>query len=235
MTEVLSVPMHMDAYYRPSTSPRRRTSQPASYSNSSSSTPLSIPRSHLHQHKPLDTPQAYGSIHASSIRHSSSVISRVPVPPQPDRGQFFLGDAYDDMADEELDFPTYDYAETITPTASPNMDEAPSPYTASSLTTSLASSTTSSSIVSGVPSRQDSPEPVVYTSLDDNTIKPEPSRHVDYLSHEWKEEEIWSSWRYMVSKRDVYQNSARLENASWRTWAKCKYKLKTVSPEKLNW
>lgn len=70
---------------------------------------------------------------------------------------------------------------------------------------------------------------------DDSLVREEPSRHVDYLSHEWKEEDIWASWRYMVTKRKVYSNAARLENASWRTWIKKKYNLKTVSPAKLNW
>ena len=70
---------------------------------------------------------------------------------------------------------------------------------------------------------------------DDQAIEDEPTRHVDYLSHEWKEEDIWSSWRYIVTKRKVYSNSVRLENASWRTWVKAKNNLKTVSPETLNW
>lgn len=73
------------------------------------------------------------------------------------------------------------------------------------------------------------------TAGDDTAIENEPTRHVDYLSHNWKEEDIWASWRHVVAKRKVYSNSARLENASWRTWAKCKYQLKTVSPETLNW
>ncbi|EWC45948.1 hypothetical protein DRE_04741 [Drechslerella stenobrocha 248] len=73
------------------------------------------------------------------------------------------------------------------------------------------------------------------SAIDDITLREEPSRHVDYLSHEWKEEDIWASWRYMIGKRKVYDNAARLENASWRTWMKAKNKLKTVSPEKLNW
>lgn len=73
------------------------------------------------------------------------------------------------------------------------------------------------------------------TAGDDSAIESEPTRHVDYLSHNWKEEDIWSSWRHIVSKRNVYPNSSRLENASWRTWAKSKYRLKTVSPETLNW
>jgi hypothetical protein len=55
------------------------------------------------------------------------------------------------------------------------------------------------------------------------------------LSHNWKEEDIWSSWKHIVSAKGQYNNSARLENASWRTWIKAKNKLKTVSPETLNW
>jgi hypothetical protein len=65
---------------------------------------------------------------------------------------------------------------------------------------------------------------------------PAPSRQVDYLSHDWQEPDIWASWRYIRKERAGYpQNAARLENASWRTWAKSKYKLKTITPETLNW
>lgn len=72
-------------------------------------------------------------------------------------------------------------------------------------------------------------------SSDDASVESEPERHVDYLSHDWREEDIWTSWRYVVSRRDRYSNGVRLENASWRTWAKSKYQLQTVSPETLNW
>jgi len=72
-------------------------------------------------------------------------------------------------------------------------------------------------------------------SADDTSLEDEPSRHVDYLSHDWREEDIWSSWRYVTSRRNDYSNSVRLENASWRTWAKAKNNLKTISPESLNW
>ncbi|GCB24058.1 uncharacterized protein C227.15 [Aspergillus awamori] len=72
-------------------------------------------------------------------------------------------------------------------------------------------------------------------AADDSTIEDEPSRHVDYLSHEWRQEDIWASWRYVVARRNVYDNGTRLENASWRTWAKLKLNLGTVSPEALNW
>ncbi|KAH6953888.1 hypothetical protein BKA56DRAFT_638212 [Ilyonectria sp. MPI-CAGE-AT-0026] len=73
---------------------------------------------------------------------------------------------------------------------------------------------------------------------DDSATTANPWRHVDYLSHDWKEEDIWSSWKYITTRRreyPEYPNSSRLENASWRAWIKCKYKLKTVSPETLNW
>ncbi|EDO17583.1 hypothetical protein Kpol_1061p5 [Vanderwaltozyma polyspora DSM 70294] len=75
---------------------------------------------------------------------------------------------------------------------------------------------------------------------DDNDVMREPQTHVDYLSHHWNESEISNSWKYIIlkkKKRDVIDsvNSARLENASWRTWAKARNNLKTVSPEIVNW
>src|SRR5271154_273739 len=70
---------------------------------------------------------------------------------------------------------------------------------------------------------------------DDQAMEREPARHADYLAHEWKLEDIWSSWRYVVARRRVYSDSVRLENASWRTWAKAKDNLRTVTPESLNW
>ncbi|PVH68578.1 hypothetical protein DL98DRAFT_630195, partial [Cadophora sp. DSE1049] len=82
--------------------------------------------------------------------------------------------------------------------------------------------------------RQYSLEPVRWAE-DDTAICTQPSRHVDYLSHHWREEDIWSSWKHIVSKRGEYRNSARLENASWRAWMKSKNKLNTVSPDTLDW
>lgn len=72
-------------------------------------------------------------------------------------------------------------------------------------------------------------------SEDDTNLRPEPSQHVDYLSYDWKEEDIWSSWRHIVEHRSVYGERSRLENASWRQWAKLQYRLRTVTPESLNW
>lgn len=72
-------------------------------------------------------------------------------------------------------------------------------------------------------------------SWDDISVEEEPSRHVDYLSHKWSEEDIWASWRYVTARKTIYSNGVRLENASWRTWAKAKYSLGTIAPETLNW
>ncbi|CAH2355480.1 resistance to glucose repression protein 1 [[Candida] railenensis] len=70
---------------------------------------------------------------------------------------------------------------------------------------------------------------------DDTDIKEEPSQHVDYLSHQWDVSDISKSWRYIIQKRRDVADSARLENASWRTWAQRRSNLKTISPEAVNW
>lgn len=71
---------------------------------------------------------------------------------------------------------------------------------------------------------------------DDALIESKPPHIcVDYLSHEWKDEDMWNSWKAMTKRKNEIANGVRLENASWRTWAKQRGKLKTVSPDTLNW
>jgi hypothetical protein len=70
---------------------------------------------------------------------------------------------------------------------------------------------------------------------DDSAVSSGPSQQVDYLSHDWKEDDIWSSLRYMNSKKGDFANNARLENALWRNWMKVRNKLRTILPEELNW
>ncbi|KAI9033919.1 hypothetical protein CLU79DRAFT_883008 [Phycomyces nitens] len=62
-----------------------------------------------------------------------------------------------------------------------------------------------------------------------------PEMCVDYLSYHFDEMDLAASWRVMTKQKKDIVNGLRLENASWRTWAKQKNKLKTVSPETLNW
>jgi hypothetical protein len=133
----------------------------------------------------------------------------------------------DENDEDQIVFPSYDdvgyygQVEDLEPPASPR--------TGDSYTVSPTSNSTSTNV-----SRPESPDLIEHAE-DDTAVRIQPSRHVDYLSHNWKEEDIWSSWKLIVSKRKAYNNSARLENASWRTWTKSKNKLKTVSPETLNW
>ncbi|KAH7890868.1 hypothetical protein F5I97DRAFT_99932 [Phlebopus sp. FC_14] len=70
---------------------------------------------------------------------------------------------------------------------------------------------------------------------DDSTLSDLPRGQVDYLSHEWREEDVWRSWRSMTRQKNEIANGVRLENASWRTWWKQRNGLKTVTPETLNW
>ncbi|TVY73301.1 Uncharacterized protein LSUE1_G009126 [Lachnellula suecica] len=164
-------------------------------------------------------PSSPRTIHADS---TSPSFSSTPA------SSISLDASCDDETDEDqIAFPSYDdvgyygQIEDLEPPASPR--------TGDSYTVSPTSVSTSTNV-----SRPGSPDPVEHAD-DDTAVRTQPSRHVDYLSHNWKEEDIWSSWKLIVSHRKAYNNSARLENASWRTWTKSKNKLKTVSPETLNW
>ncbi|KAK7177837.1 hex2 protein [Paraphaeosphaeria sporulosa] len=75
----------------------------------------------------------------------------------------------------------------------------------------------------------------VQVSEDDMNLRPGPSKYVDYLSYDWKEEDVWVSWRHIVQHRSMYREGSRLENASWRQWAKSQFRLRTVTPDSLNW
>ena len=78
---------------------------------------------------------------------------------------------------------------------------------------------------------------------DDSTVPTQEAMiQVDYLSHPWLEEDVARSWSNIKSQQSREKNSAadlsnmlRLENASWRTWWKQRNKLKTISPQTLNW
>jgi hypothetical protein len=70
---------------------------------------------------------------------------------------------------------------------------------------------------------------------DDSSVSALPRGQVDYLSHNWEEEDVWRSWQKMARHHGDVADAVRLENASWRIWWKKKNKLKTVAPETLNW
>ncbi|TGO17939.1 hypothetical protein BTUL_0013g00110 [Botrytis tulipae] len=83
------------------------------------------------------------------------------------------------------------------------------------------------------------PEPTepcdITETVDDLGVRVKPSHHVDYLAHDWPEEDLWASWKFIQSHRTAYENSKRLENASWRGWAKKRSNLKTIDPSTFGW
>lgn len=63
----------------------------------------------------------------------------------------------------------------------------------------------------------------------------QPEVCVDYLSYKFDEMDLAASWRVMTKQKKDVVDGIRLENASWRTWAKQRNNLKTISPQTLNW
>ena len=161
----------------------------------------------------------------SSRRSSTDVFSQAPSFSSTSLNSDLLFNDNTDSEDDDITFPSYDRLQISIPNSAyknanngTKEDENEPPETSTTTDTTLS----------------ESPLPTP-TVADDTMIREEPSRHVDYLSHEWREEDIWASWRHIVSQRKVYGQESRLENASWRTWAKSKYRLPTVAPERLNW
>jgi hypothetical protein len=79
------------------------------------------------------------------------------------------------------------------------------------------------------------PSPDLPPIIDDTALRPEPSKHVDYLSHNWEELEVATAWRGIVGNRKTYGERSRLENASWRGWTKHRLHLPTVDAKSINW
>ncbi|KAL8901050.1 MAG: hypothetical protein Q9207_005399 [Kuettlingeria erythrocarpa] len=233
MAQVLSFPSHADRVSHFGSSALQRS--PSHSSLLLQNQPLySNPSTHQ---KPSYPPLGYDN------RPSNSLPSSAPSSPPLSQPQFSNQPSYTStpssslsldeecpVEDEDIQFPSYSDEASRTqkpPTEPPGIpQETPSLLAASSDGTL---SSTSSRNTKGHKLRSSG------SAGDDMQLQRVPTRHVDYLSHNWKEEDIWSSWRHIVSRRNSYGNSTRLENASWRTWAKSKNRLKTVSPETLNW
>lgn len=103
-------------------------------------------------------------------------------------------------------------------------------------TKSLVASLSTASLTSLGSSQPTEPEHVERAE-DDTAVLATPSKHVDFLSHEWTEDELFATWKYLKAKssRKVYNNSTRLINASWRLWMKERYQLETTEPKSINW
>ncbi|KAH7364728.1 hypothetical protein BKA65DRAFT_143753 [Rhexocercosporidium sp. MPI-PUGE-AT-0058] len=91
--------------------------------------------------------------------------------------------------------------------------------------------------------------PTITETRDCSALCLQPCGNVNYLLHQWQEEDVSASWKHLVTKRktwcDISQldhsswkrhnTVARLENSSWRTWSKLRFGLRTVSPKTINW
>jgi hypothetical protein len=238
------------SHFRPSSELRRSHSQTGFGTQTKNCSPSSA--SGLRRSPAIDTSQSIGDVFSSSSPHvyTGSLPSSAPSSPRamhsestdlscastPTSNLSFPSDfddtlAVNDSDDEEFGYPSFLPNKLfIHPEIHPddNLEPPPSPRTGDSYTVSPADHD------SDTTSRPDSPDFSEHAE-DDTAVTAKPSRQVDYLSHDWREEDIWSSWRYIVSRRGEYANSARLENASWRTWMKAKNNLRTISPETLNW
>jgi hypothetical protein len=84
--------------------------------------------------------------------------------------------------------------------------------------------------VVGSPSSSAPNSTTTIDASNDAAVRGQPSRYIDYLSHDWNRVDIWLSW-----KHTVYSSSQRVENALWRAWTASSYRLKRVPPEALNW
>ncbi|KAI9691297.1 MAG: hypothetical protein M1820_009795 [Bogoriella megaspora] len=225
MAEVISVPRQPDGhpYFSPAPSLRRSnpsstslaTYSPNSYSRTSSPKPRT---STEHAEGILISPPAtyIPSPPQSSPTELSNSSSFVSTPASS------LSSGINTSDEDDLSFPSYN-----DDTSFPALEEEPPcpPNTASDRSPS-------ETIKSISPPHS----PILQQpAIDDTAVRIAPSQHVDYLSHNWQEEDILSSWRHITSNRKIFGERSRLENASWRTWAKSKYRLRTVSPETLNW
>ncbi|CZT02832.1 uncharacterized protein RCO7_05959 [Rhynchosporium graminicola] len=85
---------------------------------------------------------------------------------------------------------------------------------------------------------------------DCEALEVQPCGNVNYLLHQWREEDVSASWKHVVSKSKSWNEDVssldsskwkrhnivrRLENSSWRTWSKLRFGLRTVHPKTINW
>lgn len=182
---------------------------------------------------------------ASSLSTTPSSLSST--------GSLSLCSLKEDKSDAEIDFPSYDDATSCQSCVTIGIDAAlaltapPSPIL-EPVSDAMASGALPD--VDGEPlSRTVSRGEIHVGARDDFALNIQPFRNVNYLTHDWCEEDIPSTWRYVVSRRadwaetatrrksiwKPFNNIPRYENALWRSWAQRRFQLETVSPDTINW
>lgn len=193
MTEVLQVPRQPDgqSYYQNAGIRRSPPSSSSLFLDTSPlpSSPKTLATPHAeHQERSNGKgPSSLPPSAASSFETVSSASSR-------DSTLDSLNSSVESdlSVDTDIDFPNYDEVSfggghtSRVPPSSPAHGEDSIDGTPESATTDTTLS--------------DSPLPTP-TVADDTAVKDDPSRQVDFLSHEWREEDIWASWRHIVSQR----------------------------------
>ncbi|KUJ18702.1 uncharacterized protein LY89DRAFT_732255 [Mollisia scopiformis] len=156
----------------------------------------------------------------------------------------------EDKTDAEIDFPSYDDATTCQSCVTISIDAALALTAPPSPILEPVSDPLTGALEDGEPlSRTVSRGEIHVGARDDFALNIQPFRNVNYLTHDWCEEDIPSTWRYVVSRRSdwaetatrrksiwkPFNNIPRYENALWRSWAQRRFQLKTVSPDVINW
>ena len=239
MAEVLPVPIQHDGTSHFGSSTLHR---------STSQTSFFLPSQTTHSRTSIEPSSANTSQTSYEARLPASVPSSAPSSPRFFQPDFSERPSYAStpsssisldedctLDDDDILFPSYDDADDYEVQNGTTEDACVSANLAVNLPETSDASALQPGISPFVTSSFPGSIPQIPAAGDDTSVKAEPSRHVDYLSHNWKEEDIWSSWRHIVGKRKVYGQCSRLENAAWRTWAKLKHRLRTVSPNTLNW
>lgn len=259
MTEVLSIQPQPDGSFFNSNPLRRTSSQsslflhnPTSYSTSSSGLkPKLTPSGFGNRFSTSLTSSAPSSPRISTLEHSaqpsysstpSSILSLDDQCSTEDDDEEEEGEEAGEEEGEDMLFPDYDDEKNLHQGSCLHVDleldsDSDSDSEPVSALPRLRHDICPLSVKSRSSARLSRPKAIYETSSteDDTAVRREPTAHVDYLSHIWAEEDIWASWRYIISKRKVFDNSIRLENAVWRSWTKSKYQFTTIAPGQLNW
>ena len=212
---------HSNYYYPSTSSPHSASSSSSNSHHSSPRTSSILPQQRYYSPSQHYSPEDHNTAAYHNPSYRSTLAKELPT-----------SSPIEQLPEDSNSspFPAYDHAQTSSLPEASEDDEEEEEY--DELDEDENPSDSPNSLKSSSPS-------AVFPHISDDIWTergPAPSRQVDYLSHDWQEPDIWSSWRYIRKEKAGYpQNAARLENASWRTWAKSKYKLKTITPETLNW
>jgi hypothetical protein len=111
------------------------------------------------------------------------------------------------------------YREQVVDLGPPASPRANDPYTVSQASNSISiNDQTPGSVVSAEHAE------------DDTMAQVRPSRYVGYLFHDWKEEDVWSSWKHIVSKGELYDHSAKTGERSLASLDEVEVSVKDRAP-----